>query len=83
MMRVTKPGGRVIIWDHNPANPYWPVIMSKAPLLRRLSAHNVVMVTKEERKLSAVSIQLERKRPLLPVLIADRPPQAGKLTADS
>ncbi len=31
MVRVTRPGGRIIIWDHNPSNPYWPVIMSKVP----------------------------------------------------
>ena len=31
MVRVTRPGGLVVIWDHNPANPYWPVIMKKVP----------------------------------------------------
>jgi SAM-dependent methyltransferase len=31
MIRVTKPGGTAIIWDHNPLNPYWPIIMRRVP----------------------------------------------------
>ena len=31
MVRVTKPGGHVVVWDHNPTNPYWPVIMKRVP----------------------------------------------------
>jgi SAM-dependent methyltransferase len=31
MCRVTKPGGLVLIWDHNPRNPYWPLLMSRVP----------------------------------------------------
>ena len=31
MVRVTRPGGHVVIWDHNPANPYWPCIMARVP----------------------------------------------------
>jgi SAM-dependent methyltransferase len=31
MTRVTRPGGRVLIWDHNPANPYWPRLMKRVP----------------------------------------------------
>lgn len=31
MVRVTRPGGHVVIWDHNPANPYWPHIMARVP----------------------------------------------------
>lgn len=31
MVRVTKSGGAIIIWDHNPHNPYWPIIMKKSP----------------------------------------------------
>ncbi|MBL7133032.1 MAG: class I SAM-dependent methyltransferase [Phycisphaerae bacterium] len=32
MVRVAKPsGGRVLIWDHNPRNPYWPIIMKRVP----------------------------------------------------
>ena len=31
MVRVVKKGGVIIIWDHNPLNPYWPVIMKKVP----------------------------------------------------
>jgi SAM-dependent methyltransferase len=31
MVRVTKPGGLVLIWDHNPRNPYWPLLMRRVP----------------------------------------------------
>ncbi|MGI9146483.1 MAG: class I SAM-dependent methyltransferase [Chloroflexota bacterium] len=31
MGRVVKPGGFVVLWDHNPANPYWPVLMKRVP----------------------------------------------------
>jgi ubiquinone/menaquinone biosynthesis C-methylase UbiE len=31
MARVVRPGGRVLIWDHNPRNPYWPYIMRRVP----------------------------------------------------
>ena len=31
MVRVTRPGGRILIWDHNPRNPYWPILMKRVP----------------------------------------------------
>lgn len=31
MCRVTRPGGHVVIWDHNPKNPYWPLLMKRVP----------------------------------------------------
>jgi SAM-dependent methyltransferase len=31
MMRVLRPGGRAVIWDHNPLNPYWPILMARVP----------------------------------------------------
>jgi ubiquinone/menaquinone biosynthesis C-methylase UbiE len=31
MVRVTRPGGRTVIWDHNPNNPYWPHLMARLP----------------------------------------------------
>lgn len=31
MVRVTRPGGHILIWDHNPLNPYWPIIMKRVP----------------------------------------------------
>ncbi|HYH11526.1 MAG TPA: methyltransferase domain-containing protein [Thermomicrobiales bacterium] len=31
MCRVTKPGGYVLVWDHNPRNPYWPILMNRVP----------------------------------------------------
>lgn len=31
MVRVVRPGGRVLHWDHNPRNPYWVRLMAKVP----------------------------------------------------
>jgi hypothetical protein len=31
MVRVAKTGGHVLVWDHNPRNPYWRVLMAKVP----------------------------------------------------
>ena len=31
MARVIRPGGFTVFWDHNPLNPYWPLIMSRVP----------------------------------------------------
>lgn len=31
IVRVCRPGGRIVVWDHNPRNPYWPRLMAKVP----------------------------------------------------
>ncbi len=31
MVRVVKRGGRVLVWDHNPRNPYWRWLMARVP----------------------------------------------------
>lgn len=31
MARVARPGGKILIWDHNPLNPYWPIFMKRLP----------------------------------------------------
>jgi SAM-dependent methyltransferase len=31
MARVTQPGGAILVWDHNPRNPYWPLLMRRVP----------------------------------------------------
>lgn len=31
MVRVCRPGGTILIWDHNPRNPYWAHLMARVP----------------------------------------------------
>jgi ubiquinone/menaquinone biosynthesis C-methylase UbiE len=31
MVRVAKPKGRILVWDHNPRNPYWGPLMARVP----------------------------------------------------
>jgi ubiquinone/menaquinone biosynthesis C-methylase UbiE len=31
MVRVARPSGRILIWDHNPRNPYWGLLMARVP----------------------------------------------------
>lgn len=31
LCRVVRPGGCVVVWDHNPKNPYWPYLMKRIP----------------------------------------------------
>ena len=31
MARVLRPGGRIVVWDHNPRNPYWKHLMARVP----------------------------------------------------
>jgi SAM-dependent methyltransferase len=31
MVRVVRPSGRIVVWDHNPRNPYWPRLMARVP----------------------------------------------------
>jgi ubiquinone/menaquinone biosynthesis C-methylase UbiE len=31
MVRVARPAGRILVWDHNPRNPYWGVLMARVP----------------------------------------------------
>ena len=31
MTRVTRPAGRILVWDHNPRNPYWRLLMARVP----------------------------------------------------
>jgi SAM-dependent methyltransferase len=31
MVRVARPGGRILVWDHNPRNRYWKRLMARVP----------------------------------------------------
>lgn len=31
MVRVARPGSRILVWDHNPRNPYWGRLMARVP----------------------------------------------------
>jgi SAM-dependent methyltransferase len=31
MVRVARHSGRILVWDHNPRNPYWARLMARVP----------------------------------------------------
>jgi SAM-dependent methyltransferase len=31
MFRLVRPGGFLVLWDHNPWNPYWKILMRRVP----------------------------------------------------
>ncbi|GAC1488858.1 MAG: hypothetical protein NVS1B9_09450 [Solirubrobacteraceae bacterium] len=31
MVRVARPNGQILVWDHNPRNPYWKHLMARVP----------------------------------------------------
>jgi len=31
LVRVARPRGRIVVWDHNPRNPYWGMLMARVP----------------------------------------------------
>jgi SAM-dependent methyltransferase len=31
MVRVARPSSRILVWDHNPRNPYWGRLMARVP----------------------------------------------------
>jgi SAM-dependent methyltransferase len=31
MVRVSRRSGRIVVWDHNPRNPYWSHLMARVP----------------------------------------------------
>lgn len=51
MARIVKPGGQVLIWDHNPLNPYWPIFMKRLPQdqeeTRLIPLHELVAALKQ------------------------------------
>ncbi len=62
MYRVLRRGGSLVIWDHNPANPYWPVLMEKVP---QDSGHERLIPLREIRRglrpLGCASVQVYKK----------------------
>lgn len=61
MYRVVRPHGAVVIWDHNPLNPYWPSLMARVPQdsgEERLIPLEEIMGTVS--KLRAKSIEVRR-----------------------
>ena len=62
MVRVVKPGCPVVIWDHNPNNPYWPILMRRLPqdrgITRLVPLGEIVEVLK---KMGVSKIKVYRK----------------------
>lgn len=62
MVRVAKPSGRILVWDHNPRNPYWKSLMARVPQdtgdERLIGAHELVAGLRESGAEILVSSQL-------------------------
>ena len=60
MARVLRPGGWMIVWDHNPLNPYWRFLMSRSPQDQgdeRLVPARLILESLREADLSEVSLR--------------------------
>src|SRR5882762_9175780 len=58
MARVVKQGGFVVLWDHNPANPYWPILMKRVP--QDSGDERLVPLAELQRDIRAAGLQPER-----------------------
>ena len=58
MVRVVRPGGRIIVWDHNPRNPYWPYLMRRVP--QDIGEERLVGLAELTRGLEAGGARIER-----------------------
>ncbi|PMP74636.1 MAG: hypothetical protein C0183_20970 [Roseiflexus castenholzii] len=60
MIRVTRMGGVTVIWDHNPWNPYWPLIMHRVPQdtgdERLIPRHEIVSVLRAVGKIYPIEV---------------------------
>jgi len=70
MARVTRRDGRIIIWDHNPRNPFWPGIMKRAPQdtgeERLISAAEILNALKESNVQRITAFQSGFMPPFMP-----------------
>jgi ubiquinone/menaquinone biosynthesis C-methylase UbiE len=62
MVRVAKPWGRILVWDHNPRNPYWKNLMARVPQdtgdERLIGDHELIAGLEESGAEIVVSTQL-------------------------
>jgi ubiquinone/menaquinone biosynthesis C-methylase UbiE len=60
MCRVVRPGGALMIWDHNPLNPYWHILMRRLPQDQgdeRLVKARTMVARIEAAELTDISVQ--------------------------
>jgi SAM-dependent methyltransferase len=72
MVRVAKPSGRILLWDHNPRNPYWKSLMARVPQDtgdERLIAEHELIAGLEE---SGAEILLSAQLGLVPDFTPER-----------
>jgi len=61
MLRVLRPGGFLLIWDHNPRNPYWKFLMKRVPQdtgNERIISHKEILAILSKQKNIIQSIKL-------------------------
>lgn len=75
MVRVTRPGGAILIWDHNPLNPYWPLLMQRVP--QDIGVERLVPIDEITLDLEAAGATILRaeRRGLMPDFVS--PPLMG------
>jgi SAM-dependent methyltransferase len=72
MGRVVRPGGFVVLWDHNPLNPYWPLLMRRVPQdsgEERLVPQAEILA---DAKAAGLEIQAARRLGLIPDFVPER-----------
>lgn len=62
MARVVRSGGHVLIWDHNPRNPYWPYLMRRVPQDR--GDERLIALAEIEAGLTSAGARVERAQEL-------------------
>ena len=83
MVRVLRPSGRIVVWDHNPRNPYWKRLMARVPQddgSERLIPEDEVARRAARRRAPSPALRPARPRARLRPAAAARARRRGRAT---